>query len=756
MVVPKTTRSGEDELNAESSSSNSRVGRQIGTNKRDSNSVDTAPTAAKESAQKRRRRAFSCLSCQKLKCRCEFESGAQGCHRCSTLRIACSLRGQNSTSTSPSSAGKVEPLSLSSVEERLQRNEQSLAEIKSLIQGLKSGQSVPKSASLASLDQATADQDEEQQQYKGQDPEYFSSPVDKHTDSAPVAVLRRISQQVTLGRQRLLGDMNLDLIQQGLLDNQTASELLEYFFKQQGHHLFVRTADEVRPVGDIQIVSGFLHSVCYLIGVVYHDEIRGTQLHRQIYDQVRIMLGQALLSSPLHLDDLNAVFIMSNNANTPNSQGCEYIDSWLLTGYCAKQAMLSISFSKMVSNIKKGISTAEDYKIMHLWSSICLHHLQWAATTGRASVIPTSYLNQCNILLSFYQATMQDGMLVAEIMLYTILHRKLSRQSFPHDGRECEEFLAWKQRWNHLLTLSTSSMLQIGYHAACLILVVRTLEDTGHALGPQSLLSTDNTGTASLDHDEPETPIADIQTGVGDQYSQRPLGSTPNNDFSKSSSSSSTNADTLRANGCKHAARVLEIFLQMPSFVQDASPTCTSLCIGYCVLLLAHYDSTQSTIPDSVVWDLVTRIDHWVRTSPGKAWSYKYGILARKKMENRTAGVGRESSETYGGDCLNVAQRQLQQAEAGERGQRGDRGRRQRRDASLNDGTSGHGQGQDSMTAGYHPPIANDDDALLSATDNHQSLDLGNGSMPFFEMSNQTVFPSMEDFFGGGFLDFIK
>jgi hypothetical protein len=57
------------------------------------------------------------------------------------------------------------------------------------------------------------------------------------------------------------------------------------------------------------------------MAVVYRDDICGTQLHRQVYDQVRMTLGQAALSSPLDLDDLNAMFIMSNNANTPNHVG---------------------------------------------------------------------------------------------------------------------------------------------------------------------------------------------------------------------------------------------------------------------------------------------------------------------------------------------------------------------------------------------------------------------------------------------------
>ena len=42
-------------------------------------------------------------------------------------------------------------------------------------------------------------------------------------------------------------------------------------------------------------------------------------MHRQVYEEVRMTLGQALLSSPLTLAEINAVFLMSNNANTPTN-----------------------------------------------------------------------------------------------------------------------------------------------------------------------------------------------------------------------------------------------------------------------------------------------------------------------------------------------------------------------------------------------------------------------------------------------------
>lgn len=91
------------------------------------------------------------------------------------------------------------------------------------------------------------------------------------------------------------------------------------FFRHQGHNLLVCGIEELTTNIETRKVSAFLHSVCCLIGIVYRDDICGTPMHRQIYEQVRVTLGQALLSSPLSLEEINAVLIMSNNANSPSS-----------------------------------------------------------------------------------------------------------------------------------------------------------------------------------------------------------------------------------------------------------------------------------------------------------------------------------------------------------------------------------------------------------------------------------------------------
>ncbi|KAI5856670.1 hypothetical protein GGS23DRAFT_607980 [Durotheca rogersii] len=663
-----------------------------------------SPSASSsEKSLKRRRRAFSCLSCQKLKCRCEYDPGAPGCHRCQTLRIECSLR-QEHVVTPPNPAPE---LAGPDVEERFRRYEDELRELKSMVKHLTSkahlhddrarvGRESPRNddGGVSRTDQETPS------------PEYFSSPADKGTQSAPVVVLRGISQQITKGYRRLLEHIDVDLVQLQLLDEQTAVELIQLFHRHQGHNLLVCGVGDLTVGSENRRVSAFLHSVCCLMGIVYRDDMCGHPVHRQIYEQVRVTLGQALLSSPLNLEEINAILIMSNNANGPNSSGAEYVDSWLLTGYCAKQAMLSISFSRIIDNIKRGNPTAKDHGAIHLWSRICLHHLHWAATTGRPSIIPTPYVNQCNILLSFYQATMQDGMLVAEISLYSVLHQKLAQQSALGDGDECEEFLLWKEKWKHLLGLGTSSMLRIGYHAACLILAVRSLEESGHALRPRTFLSEADGDNGS--DDEGHT--------LGAQSKE-----TRDNDGSVS-----------RANACKYAVLVLETFLEMPSFLMDAIPTCLCLCIGYCAITLAHYDESQSKVSDQVSIDLITRINQWIRTSPGKAWSFKYGALAKQKIESRI-----NDRSSWPG-----ARHTPTGAPLRERG--GTRG--DRTDAAASSGGPTSRQPSDGVAeccvGEVLPPTAQNLEAepILST----------------FDIPEDAIFPSMEDFFGGGFLDFLE
>lgn len=58
-------------------------------------------------------------------------------------------------------------------------------------------------------------------------PEYFSRPADHGTQSAPIVVLREISEQVTKGYRRIFEHVNLDLVQLQMLDEATAREFIQ-------------------------------------------------------------------------------------------------------------------------------------------------------------------------------------------------------------------------------------------------------------------------------------------------------------------------------------------------------------------------------------------------------------------------------------------------------------------------------------------------------------------------------------------------
>ncbi|KAK8014017.1 hypothetical protein PG990_007313 [Apiospora arundinis] len=656
--------------------------------------------ADKTGGQKRRRRVFSCQSCQRLKCRCEYDPGAQACHRCVTLRIECSLKGEVldvPTHPKPVDNGST------SIEERLGRQEKSLAEIKSMMEfvsrqfGLVSDAHRQPSSAPVNHNNGVA-RSESSREDEG--PENIADPVDLATASAPTVVLREIGEQVTQGYRRL-EHVKLDLVQLQLLDEQTATELVRLFLRHHGHLLLVHNAAD-SPAADLRQISPFLHSVVCLCAILYREDLCGTPAHRQVYEQVRITLGQTLLSSPLNLEEINAVLVMSDHADGP-----EYIDSWLLTGYCVKQAMLSISFSKIVNNIKHGSSNIQDRQAIHLWSTVCLHHLHWAATTGRPSVLQTSYINQCNILLSFYQASMQDGMLVAEVLLYSVLHSKLRKRSYLDAHGECSEFKTWKQKWNHLMSLPTASMLRIGYYAAYLILAVHALEASGEAMSGKTFLS-------NLSVDSPVSSILD----------------TPDPKPTKK------DAQTLQAHSAKYAHSVLETFVEMPSFLMDTIPTYLCLCIGYSALILAHYDESQSKVPASVSIGLISRLEQWCMRTPSKSWAIKFAKLARQRVESR---IG--TARSYHDD--------MKTSPGGE------------------DRRHLPGWGNQTMPLSTYPLSASGHDTSPSsiAERNFEGSDFPSAAETFpippdtihpagFEV-NQPVIPSMEDFFGGGFLHFM-
>ncbi|EKG19973.1 hypothetical protein MPH_02703 [Macrophomina phaseolina MS6] len=351
------------------------------------------------------------------------------------------------------------------------------------------------------------------------------TPADRTVHTSPAEVMRKVGSQLDGGFRRTL-DAQVDLISAHILDLQSADDLVRRFIHRQGRFLLVQDERDMTSGGELRHVSPFLHAVCCLQELKY-TAVDGERLikHRLAFEHVRKMLGVVMLAGPLPLEELTGVFIMAFSSASP-SRGSEFLDSWLLSGHCAQQAMLSIKFSEIGRRTKLGTSTLADQKSIRLWANICLVHLHWAATTGRPSTLPGPYFRQCRVLLDFELATLRDTMLYAEITLYSIIEEKLSRESFLESDGACEELTGWKQKWSHLLELPNSLVLSVSYEIAWLILASRSLE---HSQSQDS---------------ERSSQISDSDT--------------------RAESGGRTSSRTMQSLVCDFAAQVLAIFLTIP------------------------------------------------------------------------------------------------------------------------------------------------------------------------------------------------
>lgn len=168
--------------------------------------------------------------------------------------------------------------------------------------------------------------------------------------------------------------------------------------------------------------------------------------------------------------------------------------------------------------------------------------------------------------------------------------------------------------------LPTSSALLLSYYTASLILVARSLEESGEGLSSETLSSPRKFDGPSI-HGE-ERSGASVQLGA----------------------ELSPSRAVLRASIVKYAKATLEAALSMSLLLRETLSINRCLCIGYSTLIVAFYDETQSGLPDEQCSDLLTRLGEWSQTIPGKPWVANFTILARRslltRMQRKRTGAG--------------------------------------------------------------------------------------------------------------------
>ncbi|KAK2000779.1 hypothetical protein LX36DRAFT_399844 [Colletotrichum falcatum] len=518
------------------------------------------------SGRKRKRRILSCDTCRRQKCRCELDEESDACSRCRSLRINCTWNDSGDTHSVSSRDAPIKP----DIEGRFRTLEASIVDLKATVQALAYGsrpnterarvtshqeQQPQSQTSCTSADNNSSGGIDVAKAPNNEDVE----PADRHVYLSPAEVVRKVGRQLSGGHRRTF-DVQADVVSLGILDDKTARDLLAVFVRRRRHALLINNEVDLAPRNmDLRHASPFLYDVCCLHAMRFSED-SSSALHRRIFEHVRLQMGQLMIASPLPLEELMGILIMSLWASAPS--GPEYIDSWLLSGHCAQQAMLSINFSEILSRTKSGTSTEGDQRVMRLWANTCLVNLHWAATTSRPATVPAAYLRQCKLLLDFDEVTMRDAMVYAEIMLYMILQDKFSQRLYLGSDGTCVELSAWRTRWNYLFELPAASTLRISYSIAWLILARRSLEHDQAAPDQDSLSSSPRLHPVD----------AAANYGARDQPgSQEP-------------------ADMAQSHVSAFATDVVRAFVNMPASRAEELPEFHRLCVAYAMIIISKYE----------------------------------------------------------------------------------------------------------------------------------------------------------------------
>ncbi|KAH8665429.1 hypothetical protein BGZ61DRAFT_462270 [Ilyonectria robusta] len=533
-------------------------------------------------ARKRKRRILSCDACRRLKCRCDLGEGSDTCARCRALRIPC-VKSDDHDQPATQNDGHA-PAEFST---RLLQLESSVLSIKSTLETLRSEREQPGETmtdnSPVQVEQPSTEEDPDIDDVE---------PVDQHVNASPAEVMRKVARQLSMGYRRTV-DIYDDVVSLELLDVATASYLVTSFISRRRHVLLIDSEGDLSSTGNLRNDSPFLFSVCCLLEMRQSPLAEGDPVkHRLVYEHVRQMLGQVMLASPLRIEEITGILIMAIFAFSP-SNGPEYLDSWLLSGHCAQQAMLSISFSEIMTRLSLSTSTTADQKSVRLWANICLANLHWSATTGRPSILPPSYLRQCRILLNFEQATMRDGMLFAEIALYSMLEQRCSRKSYMKLDGSHGGFEEWRQKWSYLLDLSTSWRLKISHRIAHLILARQSLDHT----------------TRDKDHES-------VRHNTDDRDCPNLI-------------------KAMQALVSESALQVIVIFVSTPKSSCDDLPEFYKLCIAYSVLILSLYEPKPSTISHAEIFQHLEEVQKRCDESQASSLALRFSLeRALKRFRN--------------------------------------------------------------------------------------------------------------------------
>ncbi|OBR05072.1 C6 zinc finger domain protein [Colletotrichum higginsianum IMI 349063] len=611
-------------------------------------------------SRKRKRRILSCDTCRRQKCRCELDEESETCARCRSLRITCTWNDSGDTH----SASSRETPSKPDIEGRFRSLEASIVDLKATIQMLASGSRPDVRRTLATDRQerphqprphpAHADQDSNEGCDASKAPgKEDVEPADRHVYSSPAEVVRKVGNQLSGGYRRTF-DVQADVVSLGLLDDKTARDLVAEFVRRRRNTLLINSEVDLAPKNrDLRHASPFLHDVCCLHAMRF-SEHSSSVLHRRVFEHVRLQMGQLMVASPLPLEELMGILIMSLWASAPSDFGAVsagWADTTvagsrihrqlvgqraLRTASNAEHQFLGNTIENQIQDVDGRGSEGHEALVQYLPEkppNKLRSYLHWAATTSRPATVPAAYLQQCKLLLNFEEVTMRDAMVYAEIMLYLLLQDKFSQRLYLSGDGTCEELSAWKTRWNYLFELPAASTLRISYSIAWLILARRSLEHD----------------QAAPDHDS-----------LSSSPRLHPVDAAANNG-AHSQPSSQGPPDVTQFRVSAFATDVVRAFVDMPTSRAEELPEFHRLCVAYAMLIISKYEQKPSLTmggspsgQDDVVLQLLRDAQKHNGVKGNSAPSaIQFGLeRALKKVSSRVEGRSSRAGADVGSEAL--------------------------------------------------------------------------------------------------------
>ncbi|KAK5273625.1 hypothetical protein LTR96_000225 [Exophiala xenobiotica] len=390
--------------------------------------------------------------------------------------------------------------------------------------------------------------------------------------SAPILMVRKYRSST----RRLYNEEGRDIITKQILSEEIAHRLFSKFVSRLGHIIQIKQNEDITSEQSVRRSSPLLYAVCCLNGLRFCDQpnLINTSDHRQLYEEVRDMLGQVVLASPLPVEELYALLIMSTFEAAPRP-AYEYIESWLLSGICAQQAISTLDFVQILGNLTMGRHQGKDKQYLSLWNNICLVNLRFAVGTGKPTTIPWEHIQHCPSILNHPQASIEDGIILAEILLLSVLCEKpRSSLLLDRDGQS-RDLAAWEQRWAHLL--SKYPRHQIWVH----LLIPRTT-----TASPKATLLRFCREFAYLMLAMRTLERYRPQNTQKDQKQSAPDGAdAPSND---DMNDSDLPIDIFQRYARDHALSMAQIFLEMSASLVEELPKFHYICIAYCLLVLSE------------------------------------------------------------------------------------------------------------------------------------------------------------------------